>query len=189
MGQVGSGEIIGFQFVDHVADQPGQQFVPFVFAEVRCRQPHAEGRCKKLGNLTVAGSGKVVNFVEHDEHELVAQLFRADVRGIVRGHGDRLEAVLSPSVSAHVHVKLFREIGSPLFHQVYGGNDHDGRGVDRGDCRHGYDCLSSAGWQHDDASISSVLPCSHGLFLVAAELGFAYEFWTRGQIQHVVFEI
>ncbi len=189
VGQVGSGEIIGFQFVDYVADQPGQQFVPLVFADVRCRQPHAEGRCKKLGNLTVAGSGKVVDFVEHDEHELVAQLFGADVRGIVRGHGDRLKAVLSPSVGSHVHVELFREISSPLFHQVYGGNDHDGRSVDGGDRCHGNNCLSSAGWQHDDASSSRTLPRSHRLFLIAAELGLACEFRTRGQVQHVVFEV
>ena len=108
----------------------------------------------------------MVAFVEDHESELMAEPLHVQVRGIVGGHGDGLDVVVSPADQPDFGVELAGNHAVPLLHQVDGRNDDQRAALDAGHAHERDESLARAGRQYDDAPSARLPPGVHGLLLV-----------------------
>ena len=93
---------------DHLAEQVGYDFVCAVGALERRREPEAGRRGKQASDIAIPLAAEVVDLVEDDEAEPVADLPGAQIRRVVRRDGDCLDSLCPTTQATDRHVELRR---------------------------------------------------------------------------------
>ena len=131
-------------------------------------RPNRAGAQVHLRDVPVLGRWQVVDLVDDEELEAVAEVLGADQGGVVRGDGDGLDVRLAAAQTTDVHAKDLGELGDPLVDEVDGGHDHEGRSSHLAHRFQGDVGLAGGGGEDDDAMAASVHPGPHRLLLVRA---------------------
>ena len=165
------GEHLAFQFVDVFAehdraDQLFHDFLAVVLAFGRGCEAEPVGRDAHRSRHAVDLSRQMVALVEHDQAELVADEFHLQYGGIVGADGEGKDLLGPAAEHADLLVKKLLEHFGPLYHEVDGGSDDEGRAVDRGDAADREIGFARASGHDDRAAGLCRFPAFHGLFLV-----------------------
>ncbi len=136
--------------------------------EGRC-QPESIRRGKQPGDVLIPLRTEVVNLVENNEPEPVAELVGTQIRGIVGRHSHRLDALLAAAKPADRGLKFGFEFALPLFEQVDRRNDDQRRLLTGGHrCKGDYG-FAGSGREFEHATAVAVEPRVEGILLVLAE--------------------
>ena len=165
-GQVFPAQRADLLAVNGLADRGLKLAFRAVLPLERGRQPQPVRRQRQVGRHQVGRTRQVVALVEDHQPEPVAEPFHVQVRGIVGGHGDRLDVVVASADQSHLDVELAGDHAVPLLHQVDSGDDHQGAALDARHGHQGDEGFSRAGGQHDHAPSAGLPPGVYRFLLI-----------------------
>ncbi len=167
--EVLAGQFLGRQRVHHRADEVRDDAVGAVGALERRRESESVRRREQPCDVAVPLAPEVVDLVEHDQAEPVADLGRAPVRGGVRRDRDRTDLLDAAAELADLDVELPVQFRAPLPQEVDGRDDDERPDADPFDRRQREDGLAAARRQFHDAPSAGGGPGLDGVGLVLAQ--------------------
>jgi hypothetical protein len=164
--EVLAGEFLGGQGVGDRADEVGDDLVCVVRSLEGGSQSQSGGGGEVARDVAVALAAEMVDLVEHDQTEPVADRCGAAVRGSVRRDGDRAGLLHAAAELTDLGIELPFEFRAPLAQQVDGGDDHERSNADAFDRTQRDDRLPAPGREFDDAAAAGLVPRRQRRFLV-----------------------
>jgi len=133
------------------------------------RQAEPVGCSEHASDVLVALCAEMVDFVEDDQAEPVAEFVGPQIRRIVGRNRQGFDALFAAAEPTDRHLELGFEFALPLFEQVDCRNHNESGSVDVGDSRERDDGFPRAGREFEHTTAVAVEPCVEGFLLVLTE--------------------
>ncbi len=148
-----AGEVVHVDAVDERSEQVCDHLVRTVRSFEGCRQTKTGGRSEQARDIAETLSTEVVDLVEDDQPEAVAEFGRAEIRRIVGRDGHIFHVLLAPAELSDGTVELRRQFPAPLCEEVDSRNDDECRHAKRFHRGDADDSFPAAGRQFEHAAL------------------------------------